>query len=120
MLFQFAAVGDPARAEDLLRELRGDIADRFRGELRPFDVPAAPVAAELPGKDAGAVAEWVGVATTSMPVLVDLLRLAAEWARRARNPIRVRLGDDELILDNATAAQQEKIIDAFLDRHRGS
>lgn len=118
--FQFVATGDPARAEDLLRELRGDIADRFRGELTPFVVPAVALDDEVPGKSAGEIAEWVGVATTTAPVLVDLLKLAAEWARRAKNPVRVKLGDDELVLDNATAEQQDRIINAFLERPRGS
>jgi hypothetical protein len=120
VLFQFVVTGDPARAEDLLRELRGDIADRFRGELTPFAVPAAAPDDEVPGKAAGEIAEWVGATATATPVLVDLLKLAAEWARRAKNPVRVKFGDDELVLDNATPEQQDRIITAFLERPRGS
>ncbi|MEU4692272.1 hypothetical protein [Actinoplanes sp. NPDC023714] len=117
VLLQFVTPGDPARAEDLLRELHHDVADLFRGELKPFLVTAPAPRDEVPAKDVTAVAEWVGVAATAAPVLIDLLRLAAEWAGRAKNPVRVKLGDDELVLGNATAEQQQKIVDAFVARH---
>ena len=115
---QFVASGNPAREEDLLRELRNDIADRYRGEFKVFFETAAAQTTGDPDKSAGAVAEWVGVTATAGPVLIDLLRFAAEWARRAKNPVRVKIGDDVLILDNASADQQDRIIEAFLDRHR--
>src|SRR5688572_11094671 len=61
--------------------------------------------------------EWAGVALAAGYLLHDLLRLALDWAQRAKNPVHVRIGDDELVLDSASPEQQEALVEAFLAKH---
>jgi hypothetical protein len=116
VLLQFVTTEDSAREEDLLRRLSRDVTDLRLGviDFKYADEETGEA------KAAPGLIEWVSVALTAGPTLVELLRLAGDWARRARRPVRVRMGEDELVLDNATAEQQDAVIDAFLARHRGA
>jgi hypothetical protein len=108
--------GTAAREEDLLRRLGDDVID-----LRLGAVDFTSTEDESgDAKGAAGALEWLAVAVTAGPSLVELLRLASDWTRRARQPVRVRIGKDELVLEQATPEQQEKIIEAFLARRRSS
>jgi hypothetical protein len=116
VLLQFVATGDTGREEDLLRRLGDDARDLRLGAVT-FEY-----ADEETGeaKAAPGVLEWLSLSVTAAPALIEVLRLAAQWARRGRRSVRVRMGDDELVLDNTTPVQQDAIIEAFLARHRDS
>ena len=109
---RFLPSGDAEREEQLLQRLVTDVKELELGEVR-FERAAS----EADEKSGLTPVEWVSVACSAGPVLVQLLQLAADWARRAKHPVEVRIGDDRLILGDATDAQQDKVIEAFLARH---
>jgi hypothetical protein len=109
---QFVPSGGAQREEDLLRRLHADVK-----ELRLGPVDFARGGAEPDGKLGLGPVEWVTVILTAGRGLRELLRLAVDWSRRARQPVRVRIGGDELLLHDATDDQQDRIVDAFLARH---
>jgi hypothetical protein len=111
---QFVPLGDASREEDLLRLLRADVVDRGLGEVG-FEHAEVEKVDEKAGLG---LIEWLTVALVAGRALRDLLHLAGEWARRAVHPVRVRIGQDELILHGATGDQQDAIIEAFFSRHR--
>jgi hypothetical protein len=113
VLLQFAPIGDAEPDEKLLRLLGADIRDLQLGA-----VEFAYARDETGETKAGTgLLEWLGVALTAGRGLRDLLRLAGEWTQRAKHPVRVRIGEDELVLEHATTEQQNAIIEAFLARH---
>ena len=75
-------------------------------------------AAPTPGKAAAELVEWVGVALGATGTLIELVRLGIEWSQRSRRPVRVRIDDDELVLDHTSDLERDAIIQGFLDRHR--
>lgn len=114
VLLQFVPTGDAEREEDLLHRLGSDVTDLRLGAV-DFEYGQDETGERKAGVG---LLEWLSVAVTAARGLGDLLRLAGDWARRARHPVRVRIGEDELVLDHATSEQQDAIIAAFLARHR--
>jgi hypothetical protein len=112
-ILRFVPSGDVEREEQLLRRLVGDVEELEIGDVR---LERAAGDSDEP-KTGLTPVEWVTVACSAGPVLLQLLQLAAGWARRARHPVEVRIGEDRLILNDATQAQQDKVIEAFLARH---
>ncbi|HZN77479.1 MAG TPA: hypothetical protein VFC00_38175 [Micromonosporaceae bacterium] len=113
VLLQFLPADDAPREEDLLRRLGADVKDLRLGAV---DYRYAPPDPDDPKAGVGP-AEWLTVVLTAGRGLRDLVRVAFDWVKRAKHPIRVRIGDDELVVDNATDEQQKAIIEAFLARH---
>ncbi|MBO0869500.1 MAG: hypothetical protein J2P15_13125 [Micromonosporaceae bacterium] len=108
---QFIPVDERQREVELLARLKTGIEDL---ELGPVGVEHAPPDPETMGP--GLIA-WVTVVLAAGRGLRDLLKVAADWARRANNPVRVRIGDDELVLSHATSDQQDRLVEAFVRRH---
>lgn len=99
--------------EDLVRRLRADLRSHDLGTVGLRHLPPDP-----DGKSGLGPVEWVTVLLSAGRGLRDLLGVAFDWVRSTRRPIRVRIGGDELVLDNVSADQQERIIEAFFARHR--
>jgi hypothetical protein len=116
LLLQFVSAADASREEDLLRRLGDDVAALGLGRV------AYRYADEETGeaKAAPGILEWVSVALAAVPALAEVLRLAGQWARRGRRPVRVRIGDEELVLENMAADRQDAVIQAFLAGRRDS
>ena len=114
VLIQFVSRGDVAEEEDRLRRFGADVDELGLGAVEHRYALAEDAKAGGPG-----ILEWVNVAVTAGPGLMELLKLAGRWTRSEKHPVRVRLGDDELVLDDATEAQQDAIVAAFLARHPG-
>jgi hypothetical protein len=112
---RFVVLDDSDQGEQLLRRLAVDARDLDVGSVR-FEQAAPP--ADEP-KSGQALAEWVSVVVTAAPTLLDVLRLARDWALRSSRSVQVRIGDDELVLSHVSDHQQDKIINEFFDRHRG-
>lgn len=107
------APGDDA---DELAELAGWL----RAELLDMDVQAVdrlPEQAVPSGtKGAADIAGWLLV-QVGPEALRAMLAKVADWVTRNDRVVEVSLGGDTLKLAQATRAQQEKIIDAWLAQH---
>lgn len=109
---------DAAEAAELTR--------RLRAHLLTLDVDSAEHAPETTPEEAqyGAVAKgaaevgsWLLVRLGTATGLRTVLTALSGWATRAGHRVEVRYGDDILIVDRATSAQQERLIDDFVTRH---
>ncbi|SCG63018.1 hypothetical protein [Micromonospora humi] len=102
-----------------------EAAHRLRRELHQLDavrsVRQAESATVAPdGSRAGELAELgtlLAVLAAQADLVAGVLRVVGEWQRRrGRGRVEVRIGEHELIIDDATADEQRRLIEAFVDR----
>ncbi|QLQ39775.1 effector-associated constant component EACC1 [Micromonospora robiginosa] len=98
---------------------------RLRRELQQLDGvrsvrPAESVTVAPDGARAGELAELgtlLAALAAHAGLVVGVLRAVGDWQRRrGRGRVEVRIGDDELVLDSATADEQRRLIEVFVDR----
>jgi hypothetical protein len=98
-----------------------DLADQLRGELLELDVTSvAPLSAdEVPegAKGAGLLAGWLVTQFATPDGLRAVLHAIGAWAVRTRRTVEVSIDGDMIKVGNATAEQQQEIVDAWLARH---
>ena len=95
----------------------------LRDELLELDVEAVdgvggePVPDGAKGHGSGAVSTLV-VALSNSAVVVALSGLLRSWvSRRAGRTVTLRFGEDSIEISEASAEQQAKLIESWLDRH---
>lgn len=95
-------------------------ATRLLAELS--DVDDAQIEAVAHGAPAGS--KGVGAATgallarlTNPDALRALVRAAHAWATRTGRSVKVKIGDDELVLGNPTREQMDRVVEAWVIRH---
>jgi hypothetical protein len=97
-----------------------ELTQLLRGELLDLDVAAVePVAAQdLPAgaKGAGVVVGWLAVNLGPEALRAVLMKIS-DWVDRSGRGVEVTRGGETLKLTRATRAQQEKLVDDWLDRH---
>jgi hypothetical protein len=107
-----ASDGDAEELERLTRQLRG--------QLEELDVDAVePISGGRPAPEGTKAVDWVvigGLVVRYGPAGVSaVVRSVQAWVSRdARRSVTIREGDRELVLDAATADQQERLVEAFL------
>lgn len=110
---------DTQDTETELLSLRAELADLPVETIRRPVPTAAP-----PGTRAGEILEagavLVGLAASPEVVGAVLTGLTAWLERRRRGGLEVRIGSDSLTLHQPTSDQQQKIVDAFVERIRNS
>jgi hypothetical protein len=110
--------------DDVDEDYRARSALRLRTRLAAVDdveaVDPAPVE-ELPAGAKSGLAAWDLLAVSlgaggALTVLVEALR---DWLGRQNGPHRVSvtIDGDVLELDNATPEDQQRLVDAFVERH---
>lgn len=104
-------------AENELQYLLDELRATGRLEITP-----APAGAPPPGARGEVVAQAAAVIVAlndsglSLQYLLDLVQ---DWLRRRRSgTLRLKIGDDELVLTGATERMQQQALDAFIERHR--
>lgn len=103
-----------------------ELALRLRDDLEVLDV--GPVQLSRSGTaPTGAKAvdpiEWgtLLVAIGSSPALLTLIRTANAWlARQRQGRVRVKIGEDELMLTGASSEDQRRLIDDWLARREAA
>ena len=115
---------DAEEHERFCRELQTELLGLDVARVEP-----APAEASANTRDAGSF-DWASLLVAlSSPdgVLPIVLSTIQDWLRRhgrergtRSGSVTVRLSDDCVIIAEPTPAQQQQLIDAFLDRHRGS
>jgi hypothetical protein len=102
-----------------------DLALRLRDDLEELDVGSVQLARSgtaPPGAKAVDPVEWgkLIVAIASSPALLSLVRSANAWvARQRRGRVRIKIGEDELVLTGVSSDDQRRLIDDWLARRDG-
>lgn len=96
----------------LLRELQG--VDGLESVARASTAVAPSGARSGPLIELGTL---VAVFTAHRELISGVLVNVSAWLRRrGRGRVEVKIGEDQLIIDLATADEQRRITDAFIDR----
>ena len=99
---------------------------RLRQELAELDVDAVD---QVRGGEAPAGAKGDSVTlgmllvtlAASGGVLTTLISTVQSWlTRQKRHAVTLEIEGDKLVITNASSEQQQRLIDAFLSRHKGS
>lgn len=99
-----------------------ELALRLRDDLDALDVGSVQLArsgAAPPGAKSVDPVEWgkLVVAIVSSPALLSLVRTANAWVgRQRRGRVRIKIGDDELVLTGVSTEDQRRLIDDWLAR----
>jgi hypothetical protein len=99
-------------------EERADLATRLRADLLAHEVDVSHADAEAPPGSKGAGLEWAELVVTlggTMPAMIAALQ---GW--RGRHPsagVSLEIDGDTLTLDEASPAEQRRLVETFLARH---
>jgi len=110
--------GDQERTEEDLQYLLGELAQIDVAGIERESAGPAPPGTRGAGVDtASALLIALGGSGATLPVLVGLVR---DWlTRRGSGSVRLKIGDDELVVTQASSAMQQRALDEFLSRHQG-
>lgn len=103
--------GDTAEADDLAGRLRAEMLESG------FDVERPESGAAPPGTKGDAL-DWAQLLVSfsgGLPALVAAVRAFTE--RDGKSTVTVTLDGDTIELTAPTSRQQQRLVDAFLDRH---
>lgn len=98
--------------QDLFRRFAADVTDSELGVVT-FERETPPEGTR-PGTG---LIEWAVVALSAGYLLRDLLRIAVDWAKTAKDPVRVRIGPREIEVSDASDEQQAALVATFLAEH---
>lgn len=106
------ADSDDEEVADVTRRLRAQLLDLDVESVEPVGDPSAAAGA----KGLETLLGWlaVGLGKEALPTVI---RAVATWATRSGHNVEVTINGDTLKVRGVTSAQQERIIDEFLDRH---
>ena len=108
---------DPERAAQDLQYLMGELLEVDGVGIERHSLIPSPPCTRSAGVDTGALLIALGGSGATLPVLIALIR---DWLnRRGSGIVRLKIGEDELELPNASPEVQRRVLDAFLSRHRG-
>lgn len=108
---------DPARLDQLTRQLREELRQLDLADVRPG--PSQPAPAGARGLDAATVST-LAVALLGSGGLTAVITAVRAWLDRgheAPRSIRVEVDGDVLELSGATTAEHDRLVALFLDRH---
>jgi hypothetical protein len=113
--------------DDLDDEEVDELTQQLREELLESDVDSVELvtAGEAPPGTRGLEILVIGGLLVKVAESVDALSTVIgtirHWlSRRGRGKIKIQLGDDVLELSSVSKADQERLVDAFLNRHARS
>ena len=108
----------PEEAERLGRQLRAELAQLDVDTVRPAAV------SDEPGSK-GAGVDWGSLLVAMSAaggVFTSVIALAQDWLSRhgSARRIKMTIDDDSIVLERATPAEREQLIQAWIDRHSGA
>jgi hypothetical protein len=99
-------------------EERADLTARLRADLLAHDLDVSHPAAEAPPGSKGAGIEWAQLLVTLAGTVPSMVAALQGWrGRHPRAAVTLEIDGDKLTLDQASAAEQQRLIDTFLARH---
>ncbi|QOV34958.1 hypothetical protein IM697_33475 [Streptomyces ferrugineus] len=106
---------DPAELDELTFQLRGELLELDVDRVDPVRIDDTPVGS----KPGDAVALGVLAVTLSPIALRGVVRLLETWmTNRPVRKVRVVFGDDSIDLEDASAEDQRRLVDAFIVAHQ--
>jgi hypothetical protein len=109
---------DPERLETLTGHLRRELDQLDVEAVRPLTSGEAPAGTRgLDAVTVGGLLVALGSSSTGLAAVVTAVR---SWLARSPGPartVRVELGGDVLELSQASAAEQDRLVELFLSRH---
>jgi hypothetical protein len=108
---------DPARLDQLSRQLRDELGHLAVAEVSPVAGPPAPPGTRGPG---AVTVGSLAVALMGSGGLAAVITAARAWVDRgheAPRSIRLEVGGDVLELSGASAAEHDQLVSVFLSRH---
>ena len=108
---------DPARLDQLTRQLRDELGHLAQADVRPTSGPPAPPGAR--GLDAPTITT-LAVALMGSGGLTAVITAVRAWVDRghaAPRSIRLEVDGDVLELSGATTGEQDQLVSLFLARH---
>jgi hypothetical protein len=118
-LFLAEEDADPERLDTLTRYLRADLIDLDVEDVCPLPADTVP-----PGARSGIAAVVGGLLVNlgdAVGGLAAVVSAVAQWLKRSDAPdrtVRVELDGDVLELRQPTSADQERLIELFISRHK--
>ena len=99
-------------------EERADLTARLRADLLAHDLDVSHPAAEAPPGSKGAGIEWAQLLVTLAGTVPSMVAALQGWrGRHPRAAVTLEIDGDKLTLDQASAADQQRLINTFLARH---
>ncbi|MGK5678319.1 hypothetical protein [Actinoplanes sp. URMC 104] len=109
---------DAERLDGLTRQLRAELGRLDVDDVRPL--PAGPPPPGSRAFDVEAVGALVVLLGQSSETLAAVVGVVRGWLGRspgAKRTVRLELDGDVLELSEATAADQQRLVDLFVSRH---
>jgi hypothetical protein len=103
-------------------EERADLASRLREDIREqgIDEVAHPPVPPPPGSKGGAL-DWAQLVVTFAGTVPPLVMAIQGWLGRHPNAaVTLEIGGDRITLDEASPADRQRLLEAFLARHGGA
>ncbi|WP_416986524.1 effector-associated constant component EACC1 [Streptomyces sp. T028] len=106
-------------AEELIRQVRGEIAELDVDAIT--SVPAGPAPAAAKAADAVTLGAVIVAMSASSGVFTSLIETLRDWLQRqsARHRISLTIDGDTIELERASTQERQSLIDAYILRHRG-
>jgi hypothetical protein len=108
---------DPERRAQDLQYLMEELLEIDGVGIERQSLVPSPAGTRSAGGDTGALLIALGGSGATLPVLIALIR---DWLNRRRSGIvRLKIDEDEVEFNNASPELQQRVLNAFLSRHRG-
>jgi Effector Associated Constant Component 1 len=99
-------------------EERADLATRLRADLLAHDVEASHPEGPAPAGAKGTAIEWAQLVITLAGTVPGMVAALQGWmGRHPRAALSLEIDGDKLTLDEASPAEQRKLVETFLARH---
>jgi hypothetical protein len=99
-------------------EERADLTSRLRADLLAYDVDVSHPATDAPPGAKGAGLEWAQLVVTLAGTVPAMVAAVQGWlGRHPRASVTLEIDGDRLTLEEASAADQQRLVDTFLARH---
>jgi membrane-associated two-gene conflict system component 1 (EACC1) len=97
---------------------RADLTERLRADLLAHDLDVSHPAAEAPPGSKGAGLELAQLLVTFAGMVPAMAAALQGWlGRHPRAAVTLEIDGDKLTLDQASAADQQRLVETFLARH---
>jgi hypothetical protein len=97
---------------------RAALTTRLRADLLAHDVDVTHPEAQAPPGSKGAGLEWAQLVVTLAGTMPAMIAALQGWlGRHPRAAVSLEIDGDKLTLDEASPAEQRRLVETFLDRH---
>jgi hypothetical protein len=99
-------------------EERAELTARLRADLLAHDLDVSHPASEAPPGSKGAGLEWAQLLVTFAGTVPAIVAALQGWrGRHPRAAVSIEVDGDTLTLDEASPAEQRRLVETFLARH---